>query len=192
LPPGGLPVVPKRKPKTRLAQKPVTTPNEEDETMKLKQMAAAAALAAGTVGALSVPTSAETPKKMDGASSSEEAGNAKPIGDQKEPSYRKAFHACMDESNGVTVDMMNCMNDEFDYQDKRMNLAYQRLHKVLTTAQWISLRDEQRKWLADRDNCEVDDDIKGGTAEMLVRQDCSLRKTAFRADELEVLLKKNP
>jgi hypothetical protein len=75
LPPGGLPVVPKRKPKTRLAQKPVTIHNEEDDDMKINQLAAIALATAGTLPFRSDASAngiAQAPSSMVTVSSSEE------------------------------------------------------------------------------------------------------------------------
>lgn len=54
MPPGGLPVIPKRKPKTWRHDEPPVSMNQErvDETMKLSHVAMAAALSVATVGSL--------------------------------------------------------------------------------------------------------------------------------------------
>jgi uncharacterized protein YecT (DUF1311 family) len=192
LPPGGLPVAPKRRLITAdLNTHSVGPINEkEDEEMKFRQMALATVLStATTVGVCAVPTTPEPAQQMRGAQVDASLGADNSATSQVKPGYRKSFDNCVTASNGVTVNMMNCINEEFDYQDKRLNIAYQRLHKVLPPDVWESLRNDQRKWLAGRDNCEIDDDIKGGTAEMLIRADCALRKTAIRANELEALFK---
>jgi uncharacterized protein YecT (DUF1311 family) len=151
--------------------------------MKFRRMTLVAALsAATTMGACASQTQRDA--QLDAS-----VNELKSVGDQKEPRYSKTFDRCMDAANGVTVDVMNCMDEELDYQDKRLNSVYQSLHEVFTLTNWDVLRKEQRKWLAGRDNCEVNDDIRGGTAEMLVRADCVLRKTTFRAVELEALFK---
>jgi uncharacterized protein YecT (DUF1311 family) len=187
LPPGGLPLISKRQPK--MGNVIVPTEEKENEEMKLRRMILATMLiATTTMGTRANPTTAEASQRMADAQRGAAFSGVKLVGNQKEPEYRKDFDKCMDAANGVTVDIMNCINEEFDYQDKRLNSVYQSLHKVLTPTKWSMLRDEQRIWLAGRDNCEVDNDIRGGTAEMLVRADCALRKTALRADELEALL----
>jgi uncharacterized protein YecT (DUF1311 family) len=192
LPPGGLPVAPKRRLMTAdLNTHSVGPINEkEDEEMEFRQMALATVLStAATVGVCAIPTMPEPAQQMRGAQVDASLGADNSAMSQVEPGYRKSFDNCVTASNGVTVNMMNCIDEEFDYQDKRLNVAYQRLHKVLSPDVWESLRNDQRKWLAERDNCEIDDDVKGGTAEMLIRADCALRKTAVRANELEALFK---
>ncbi|MGC1550247.1 MAG: lysozyme inhibitor LprI family protein [Rhodanobacter sp.] len=168
MPPGGLPTTPKRKPKLWRHDVPfenVNRESEEGETMKLSHVAMAAALGVVATGTL-VATD-----------------------QQVTPGYRPSFELCSRASHGVTVELMNCGSEEFEYQGKRLNNAYKRLHQVLPSTAWESLRNEQRKWLVGLGKaCEVDDDIKGGTAEMLMVMACKLDRTVQRANELESLL----
>jgi uncharacterized protein YecT (DUF1311 family) len=102
---------------------------------------------------------------------------------------RPGFDACMDASEGVTVKMNSCLAKEFDYQDKRLNTAYQALRKSMSDKDRLALRDEERAWIKARDTeCAPDKD--GGTAALLVSSDCALTQTAQRATELEDQLKK--
>lgn len=102
---------------------------------------------------------------------------------------RPGFDTCMDASEGVTVKMNSCLAKEFDYQDKRLNTAYQALRKSLSDKDRMALRDEERAWIKARDTkCAPDKD--GGTAALLVSGDCALTQTAERATELEGRLKK--
>jgi len=102
---------------------------------------------------------------------------------------RPGFNTCMDASEGVTVKMNSCLAKEFDYQDKRLNTAYQALRKSLSDKDRLALRDEERTWIKTRDaKCAPDKD--GGTAALLVSGDCALTQTAERATELEGRLKK--
>lgn len=186
LPPDGLPVIRKREFKVGSV---IALKNDaENEEMKFRRMTLVAALsAATTMGACASQTQRDA--QLDASVNELKSVGDQSVGDQKEPRYSKTFDRCMDAANGVTVDVMNCMDEELDYQDNRLNSVYQRLRKVLTPTNWDVLRKEQRKWLAGRDSCEVNDDIRGGTAEMLVRENCVLRKTTFRAVELETLFK---
>ena len=102
---------------------------------------------------------------------------------------RPSFDTCMDASDGVTVKMNSCLAKEFDYQDKRLNTAYQALRKSMSDKNRLALRDEERAWIKARDTkCAPDKD--GGTAALLVSSDCALTQTAQRATELEERLKK--
>jgi uncharacterized protein YecT (DUF1311 family) len=98
--------------------------------------------------------------------------------------FRPSFDKCVDGSEGVTLTMNNCLGAEYDYQDKRLNDAYQWLRKSLSGSARTALRDEERAWMASRDkSCAPDPD--GGTATMLDANQCQLHKTAARAAELE-------
>lgn len=214
LPAGGLPVQKKTKLKAPYRDfqghvgSPVQPIIEESDEMKLRQIAGSVALSAAIMmGEIATAATAEEGRPAHDITTSATASinlstnEVRPedpvdhtrvgaAGKPIEPQYRTSFKQCMDASNGVTVNMMNCIGEEFDYQDKRLNTAYKRLHQVLAPADWERIRNEQRKWLASRDvGCKVSDDMKGGTAEMLILADCGLQKTAIRADELETLLK---
>lgn len=98
--------------------------------------------------------------------------------------FRPYFDKCVDGSEGVTLTLNNCIGAEYDFQDKRLNDAYQRLRKGLSGSAKTALRDEERAWIASRDkSCTPDPD--GGTAAMLDANQCQLSKTAAWAAELE-------
>ncbi|WP_168880196.1 lysozyme inhibitor LprI family protein [Rhizobium sp. P28RR-XV] len=97
---------------------------------------------------------------------------------------RSSYKACLDKSKGVTVAMRNCAGTEHKFQDDRLNHAYRLLRTNLDQAGATQLRDEQRGWIAERDRqCAVDKD--GGTAALIVSDDCLVQMTAKRAAELE-------
>ena len=98
--------------------------------------------------------------------------------------FRPAFHACIKASGGVTAALNDCIGTEHDYQDKRLNTAYQSLRKTLSEPQRLSLRAEEMAWITSRDKrCAPDPD--GGTGSMLDSNQCALRETAERAVALE-------
>jgi uncharacterized protein YecT (DUF1311 family) len=47
--------------------------------------------------------------------------------------------------------LMNCYDDETKIQDSRLNRNYKEIMKVIPEARKITLRDEERKWIALRD-----------------------------------------
>ena len=97
---------------------------------------------------------------------------------------RPSFQACLHKSGGVTSEMQDCIGAEYRYQDDRLNKIYRVLRQKLAEAEATGLRDEQRRWIAERDKaCAPDPD--GGTAAALGSNDCELEQTAKRADELE-------
>lgn len=100
---------------------------------------------------------------------------------------RASYQTCLDASEGVTPDIQDCIAEEYDYQDQRLNAAYESLLKSLDSAARDRLRDEQRGWIAKRDaECAPSDEP--GQGELLEMNSCSLRITAARADELEKML----
>jgi len=100
---------------------------------------------------------------------------------------RASYQQCLDRSGGVTSTMQDCIGNEYRYQDDRLNKVYRALRPKLDDASATQLRDEQRRWIAERDKtCAPDPD--GGTAAMLGANDCALGRTAKRAAELEARL----
>lgn len=100
------------------------------------------------------------------------------------PPLRVSYGQCLDKTQGVTLEINNCIGTEFDFQDHRLNVAYKEVRKTLSQAQRATLRDEERIWIADRDKaCAPPAD--GGTADMLGANECKLNRTAVRAAELE-------
>jgi uncharacterized protein YecT (DUF1311 family) len=95
-----------------------------------------------------------------------------------------SYYTCVKAARGVTLALNSCIGNEHDFQDKRLNAAYQRLRKSLTADQRIALRDEERTWIAQRDKtCAPDEG--GGTASLLDSNQCQLDQTAARAAVLE-------
>ena len=94
----------------------------------------------------------------------------------------------MDKSGGVTVEMLNCVDEELITQDTRLNGAYKKLTKRVTAARKIQLVAAQRLWVQYRDaNCQFYHDPEGGTAATIAGSECVLSQTAMRAKELENL-----
>lgn len=100
---------------------------------------------------------------------------------------RESYQKCIDASEGITPKMQDCIAEEYEYQDRRMNTAYAQLMQRLDGDAEARLRDAQRDWVARRDTeCVPGDDP--GQAQMLVSDDCSMELTAARAAELEKML----
>ena len=112
--------------------------------------------------------------------SSGNAGAAEP--------FSKTYSECVEKAGGVTPAIQDCIADEHDRQDKRLNTAYRQLLSALPEKRKTQLRDVQRKWLAFRDaNCGFYGDPGGGQAGRLAANECVVRVTALRAAELEDL-----
>ncbi|WP_082190066.1 lysozyme inhibitor LprI family protein [Frateuria defendens] len=97
---------------------------------------------------------------------------------------RPTYYTCVKAARGVTLALNDCIGAEHDYQDKRLNTAYQRLRTTLPAAQRTALRDEERAWIVQRDKACAPDG-SGGTASLLDANQCQLDQTAARAATLE-------
>jgi len=98
------------------------------------------------------------------------------------------YATCIDKSNGVTGEMLDCMGAEFTRQDARLNENYKRLMAKLSAKRKEALLEAQRAWIKFRDaNCNFYYDPEGGSAAHLAGTDCNLNATANRATELRNL-----
>lgn len=107
-----------------------------------------------------------------------------------EPKMRPSFDKCIDASSGVTLNMLNCIAAESDYQDKRLNRAYKKLMRASSKAEQVKLRANEIKWLTGRDT-RCAPDVDGGTSATLNSQSCYLEETARQANYLEAKGKHN-
>lgn len=100
----------------------------------------------------------------------------------------KQFSDCMDKSNGVTSNMIDCLVDESKRQDTRVNKAYKELMDQLSPERKKQLEIAQEAWITYRDkNCKFYYDPEGGTIATLSANDCFMSSIATRAKELETL-----
>lgn len=100
----------------------------------------------------------------------------------------KRFSSCMDKSGGVTATMIDCMAEETERQDARLNKAYKALMASLNAPRKKQLQEAQRAWLKFRDgNCDFYFDPDGGSLARVSANDCVMTMTAQRARELEQL-----
>src|SRR5437588_8238115 len=75
------------------------------------------------------------------------------------------YSTCLEKSNGVTVEMINCILAETIRQDARLNENYKRLSSKLVTKRKNTLIEAQRNWIKFRDtNCGFYADPEGGSA----------------------------
>ncbi|MBB3143111.1 lysozyme inhibitor LprI family protein [Halomonas organivorans] len=109
-----------------------------------------------------------------------------PLAYANEP-YTPGYTACMEEAGGVTVDMIDCIAEELETQDARLNGAYQALRGELSEQRRQSLLQAQRLWIQYRDaNCQFYA-TAGGTLARVSANECMLRETAERAQELDAM-----
>jgi uncharacterized protein YecT (DUF1311 family) len=98
------------------------------------------------------------------------------------------YLTCLEKSNGVTVEMINCILAETRRQDTRLNENFKRLLSKLATERKNSLVEAQRAWIRFRDaNCGFYGDPEGGSAARMAANECILNSTADRAKELKLL-----
>lgn len=95
--------------------------------------------------------------------------------------------ACLetgDAGNGVSAAMGGCFNAELRRQDVRLNDAYQAAMKRLGTTGKAWLRDEERKWIVQRDkSCEAE--RTGGTIDLVEVPSCMVDETIRRTIVLQ-------
>jgi uncharacterized protein YecT (DUF1311 family) len=86
----------------------------------------------------------------------------------------KEFSVCMDKAvEGATADMFECIGDELDRQDARLNDNYKKLMSKLSRDRKKALLKAQRAWIKFRDaNCDFYLDPAGGSADRLLSSDC--------------------
>lgn len=100
---------------------------------------------------------------------------------------RSSYGECIKASGGVVPDMQACIEEEFDYQDARLNNAYRRLLETSEGSKKIELESSQKQWLAERDSKCGWDASEEGQGQRIEANDCFLEMTAKRAGELEAM-----
>jgi uncharacterized protein YecT (DUF1311 family) len=106
------------------------------------------------------------------------------------PGLSAEFSRCIDRSEGATFAVMDCQSAEFARQDKRLNVAYQRLLATLSPAKAEELRKVQRAWLAYAEpKCSFlhDNENFNGQMNRMMASRCAVVERARRAEELELL-----
>ncbi|WP_238946477.1 lysozyme inhibitor LprI family protein [Vandammella animalimorsus] len=104
------------------------------------------------------------------------------------PLYTEDYGRCLERADAVNAEIIDCMAKELAVQDGRLNTHYQALRAQLSAQRKEQLKHAQRLWLQYRDaHCEFLLDPNGGTITRLLANDCTLRETALRAQELQGL-----
>ena len=99
------------------------------------------------------------------------------------------FSKCLNQANGVTSEMINCMLAEMTRQDAQLNEQYKKLMSKLSAERSKALIEAQRAWIRFRDaNCGFYNDPQGGSAARLASHECFLNAIADRAKELKLLI----
>ncbi len=92
---------------------------------------------------------------------------------------------CMNNSNGVTTEMVLCMTAEHEKQDKRLNAAYKAAMQTVEGKRAQDLKEVQRAWLKYRDLQCGFLGSGDGTIARIEGNGCMVDMTAQRADELQ-------
>lgn len=106
---------------------------------------------------------------------------------QLEEQYSPAYNSCQesgDAAKGVTSAMAQCIADEIDVQDARLNAAYRSAMDKRDEAGKIALRDEERAWIKARDT-KCDALAQGGSIDAIQIPACVLNETIRRRVKLQ-------
>jgi uncharacterized protein YecT (DUF1311 family) len=99
--------------------------------------------------------------------------------------YSATYNQCMEASDGVTLNMLNCISSEIAQHDARLNEAYQAAMANLSKEQQNQLRDVQRLWIKFRDaDCSLLGSLTGGSIDRINSASCLLDATKNRANDL--------
>lgn len=101
---------------------------------------------------------------------------------------RPAYKACVDGTKGRIADQGDCADDEFTYQDARLNKAYKALMAQLATDKQAATDAQaaQRAWLAFMPkDCAARAPRFGSDAAPATESICRMETTAQRAQQLE-------
>ncbi|WAT16157.1 lysozyme inhibitor LprI family protein [Xanthomonas fragariae] len=100
---------------------------------------------------------------------------------------RESYGSCIKRSGGATPNILDCNEEEYEYQDTRLNHVYRVLLKRLSAQEKEDLRKKERDWIKKRTTfCNLNGELGGGQAEDIEESSCKLNATARRADELEL------
>jgi len=100
-----------------------------------------------------------------------------------------SYQRCLDNSVS-TYDMRVCTGNELEYQDGLLNRYYKQAMRRLSREEKRKLRNAQRAWIKYRDaKCEAAGrEMRGGTGELLLINECILDTTKVRAKELRDMI----
>lgn len=121
--------------------------------------------------------------------SNEASGTGEMVAESDEHLLRKSFVECIDKSEGITPEMQACMEMEYEFQNARLQAAYQSLLQVEDSEGQKLIEKSQMEWIAKNEkDCSWDAQHEG-QAQRLEANYCSMRRMVERADDLERMLK---
>lgn len=102
------------------------------------------------------------------------------------------FEKCIAKAGAVDAAVLECIGNEHEVQDRKLNSSYKTLMAKLDAPRKKQLQEAQRLWLKYAEaNCEFYYDPDGGTSARMMSAQCSVDARAQRAGELEDLAKWN-
>jgi uncharacterized protein YecT (DUF1311 family) len=106
-----------------------------------------------------------------------------------DPHLSPSYNTCMKKAVS-TLDLMACIQTEYDLQDRRLNDNYKALMSRLEDDRKKQLQETQRLWLKYVEaNCGFYNNPNGGSAHRVMAADCLVQERARRATELADLAK---
>jgi uncharacterized protein YecT (DUF1311 family) len=106
--------------------------------------------------------------------------------DSDKVEYSKAYHECLEKSEGITVNLRDCSGAESDRLDKELNAVYRDLSAKSNPDSRASLVRAERAWIAYRSaHGDYEGEAeRGGTLALIIMDSCYLDMTARRLKEL--------
>ena len=103
---------------------------------------------------------------------------------------RAQYKTCITASGGVTTAIQACMDEEFHWQDQRLQNAWGVIADGPDSEYKDKLADEQATYMRDTNRyCRFDPSTQN-QGQMLDTQSCRINRYANRADVLETLINK--
>jgi uncharacterized protein YecT (DUF1311 family) len=100
---------------------------------------------------------------------------------------RESYQDCLDNYIIDYRPRLQCTDEEYAFQDARLNASYKRLMQSLTPKARARLRTEERKWILKKlTRCDFGVDARPD--DVVAAADCEVRESAKRATELKIRL----
>ena len=104
---------------------------------------------------------------------------------QKQP-FSKDFYRCEKERGETTIGIASCLEEEFNREDKKLNLTYKKAKATIQPFRIESLKNVQLAWIGYRDvKCSFFNHKESGSSGSLDEQECRIQETIDRTKELE-------
>ena len=106
------------------------------------------------------------------------------------PPRTKEYSRCIEKAGGVDPSVLDCIAEEYDRQDQRLNAAFRKLMGSLKGERKKKLLEAQRLWVKYTEaNRAFYYDPNGGTMARMQAAECGVTARIERAAELDDLAK---